>query len=106
MTGGNGPSCCGWVINVSIRPSPVGISTNRSFIATSSPCRSIRSLDAAFGLTADMRQHAGIIPRHDPTRQRQPVEDRLELELVRRPLDDVGAAVEPRDKLEARHLGI
>jgi len=44
----------------------------------------------------------GVVVVHDPACQRQPIEHRLEIALVRRALDDVGTAVRTRPQRKAR----
>jgi len=46
-------------------------------------------------LAAEVVENAGVVLMDDPARERQPIEDGLEMELVRRALVDVGAAVGP-----------
>src|SRR5262245_32306595 len=57
---------------------------------------------AGLCLAPDMPQHPRIILMHHPARQRQPIEHRLQPELVRGALDELGAAVRQRRKLEDR----
>src|SRR5437667_12047816 len=66
-TAGNGPSCSGYVTNVSIRPDGVSISTKRSFMRAST----LGGEDLAAGLDGlgvdqDDREHAGRGAAVDP----------------------------------------
>ena len=67
MTGGNGPSCSGWVTNVSIRPSAVGISTKRSFTAPP-PLTVILRPMSGHSVSARTSRHLGSVEPEAPPR--------------------------------------
>src|SRR5499433_1201103 len=82
-TGGNGPSCSGWVTNVSIGPDDVGISTMRS-------CMVPRHYAAADGAVKTPRRRGSMAALFSP-------------ELFRRALRPAGPP--PRDGLQRARPG-
>src|SRR5215510_10760849 len=90
------------------RPGGIGRAPNSSFECegrdhdqTSRRSR-IESVEASLGVRANMPQDTGIVLAHDPLRYRQPIRNGIKPELVRGALDNVGAAVRTRNKLETR----
>src|SRR5262245_43706345 len=72
MTGGNGPSCSGWVTNVSIEPEDVGISTMRS-------CMVRRHYAALDGGVKTPRRRGSMAALFSPLARRCPDAIRLAL---------------------------